>query len=71
MIIRALKITADITALWGVATGLAAGLSLAYIGDHYHLIKLPGYVYDLSYLPIKVKGFDVIWITIISFAIAL
>lgn len=60
-----------LTALWGVAVGLATGLSLAYIGDHYQLIKLPGYVYDLSYLPIKVKGFDVIWITVTSFAIAL
>ena len=60
-----------LTALWGVAVGLATGLSLAYIGDHYHLIKLPGYVYDLSYLPIKVKGFDVIWITVTSFVIAL
>ncbi|MFH2068655.1 MAG: ABC transporter permease [Candidatus Omnitrophota bacterium] len=60
-----------LTALWGVAVGLAVGLSLAYVGDHYQLVKLPGYVYDLSYLPIKVRGFDVIWITIISFAIAL
>ena len=60
-----------LTALWGVAVGLATGLSLAYIGDHYQLIKLPGYVYDLSYLPIKVKGFDVIWITVTSFVIAL
>ena len=60
-----------LTALWGVAAGLAIGLSLAYIGDHYHLVKLPGYVYDLSYLPIKVQGFDVIWITVVSFAIAL
>jgi len=25
-----------LTALWGVAVGLATGLSLAYIGDHYH-----------------------------------
>ncbi len=60
-----------LTALWGVAVGLAIGLSLAYIGDHYQVVKLPGYVYDLSYLPIKVRGFDVIWITIVSFAIAL
>ena len=60
-----------LTALWGVAVGLAIGLSLAYIGDHYHLVKLPGYVYDLSYLPINVRGFDIIWITIVSFAIAL
>lgn len=60
-----------LTALWGVAAGLVTGLSLAYIGDHYQLIKLPGYVYDLSYLPIKVNSFDIIWITVISFAIAL
>ncbi|MFA5393061.1 MAG: ABC transporter permease [Candidatus Ratteibacteria bacterium] len=60
-----------LTALWGVGIGLATGLSLAYIGDHYQLIKLPGYVYDLSYLPIKVQVFDIIWITVVSFGIAL
>ncbi len=60
-----------LTALWGVSLGLATGLSLAYIGDHYQLIKLPGYVYDLSYLPIKVRGFDILWITVVSFVIAL
>ncbi len=60
-----------LTGLWGVAIGLATGLGLAYIGDRYQLVKLPGYIYDLSYLPIKVQGTDILWIGAAAFAIAL
>ena len=60
-----------LTGLWGVVSGLAVGLSLAYVGDHYQLVKLPGAVYDLYYLPIKVPAGDVLWICLSAFVIAL
>ncbi|HNQ34555.1 MAG TPA: ABC transporter permease [bacterium] len=60
-----------LTGLWGILGGLGVGLSLAYLGDRYRLIKLPGYVYDLSYLPIQVRGTDVLWIVLSAFSIAL
>ncbi|MFH0796256.1 MAG: ABC transporter permease [Candidatus Omnitrophota bacterium] len=60
-----------LTGLWGVVSGLAVGLSLAYVGDHYQLVKLPGAVYDLYYLPIKVPAGDVLWICLSAFLIAL
>ncbi len=52
----------------GLVLGLGLGLSLSFLLKKYQFIKLPAFVYDLSYLPIKVQGSDLV---IISAAVLL
>ncbi len=43
----------------GTFAGAALGLGACYILDHYHLISLPGDVYQITYLPFHVLPGDV------------
>ena len=47
----------------GLVLGLSIGLFLAFLLEKYQFIKLPAFVYDLSYLPIKVQGSDLLTIS--------
>ncbi|MDX9714716.1 MAG: lipoprotein-releasing ABC transporter permease subunit [Dissulfurispiraceae bacterium] len=48
----------------GTLMGLAGGYGLSYILNNYELIKLPADVYYLSKLPVKVKLFDFVVVSI-------
>ena len=48
----------------GLVLGMGLGLFLAFLLEKYQFIKLPAFVYDLSYLPIKVQGSDLITISV-------
>jgi lipoprotein-releasing system permease protein len=43
----------------GVAVGAVVGIGLALVLDHYRLLRIPGGVYFLDYVPFEVRGFDV------------
>jgi lipoprotein-releasing system permease protein len=44
----------------GTATGTALGCGLAFIADHYRLIRVPIDVYQISYVPFVVMGIDLL-----------
>jgi lipoprotein-releasing system permease protein len=54
----------------GTVIGCLIGLSLCWIADTYHLIRLDGEVYYISYLPFKVRIPDVIAICAASLFIS-
>ncbi len=45
--------------LWGAVGGVVFGLGLCWIQDTFRVIKLPGDVYFIEYLPVSVHPFDV------------
>ncbi|MCK4244443.1 MAG: ABC transporter permease [Candidatus Omnitrophica bacterium] len=47
-----------LTGVIGVTLGLAIGLFSSFLLKRYQFIRLPAFVYDLSYLPIKVQASD-------------
>lgn len=51
------------TGVIGVSLGLAIGLFSSFLLERYQFIKLPTFVYDLSYLPIKVQASDLLIIS--------
>ncbi len=60
-----------IIGLIGTALGALGGYGLGYLIGHYQLIKLPGDVYYLSYLPVKMKLFDFVAVCTASMLISL
>ncbi len=52
-----------LTGVIGVAFGLTIGLFCSFLLKRYQFIKLPAFVYDLSYLPIKVQASDLLIIS--------
>ncbi|PIW33650.1 MAG: lipoprotein-releasing system transmembrane subunit LolC [bacterium (Candidatus Ratteibacteria) CG_4_9_14_3_um_filter_41_21] len=57
------------TSLIGVGMGLAIGLLGSFLLEKYQFIKLPPFIYDLSYLPVKVENGDLIIIAAGTFLI--
>lgn len=60
-----------LTGLSGVSAGLAVGLSLAFIGDRYRLIRLPGQFYGIDHLPIMIEWGGVLWISGLALLVSL
>lgn len=59
-----------LTGLAGVFTGLFVGLGLAWGGDRYQLIKVPGQFYGIDYLPIMVDWGAVVRVVALALVIA-
>jgi lipoprotein-releasing system permease protein len=53
----------------GTVLGLIIGLSVIYIADTYHLIKLNPQVYMMEYLPLKISFFEIAAVVISSMVI--
>lgn len=49
-----------IIGLAGSLTGVALGLALAFIGDRYHLVRLPAEVYSINNVPLHLAPRDVV-----------
>lgn len=59
-----------IIGLMGTVIGFALGVNISLIFDHYHLIKLSGDVYYISYLPFKMRGLDLFLVGTVSVLIS-
>jgi lipoprotein-releasing system permease protein len=57
--------------VFGTAIGLVLGYSLAYLGGHYHVIRLAPEVYSIDYVPFAPRITDGVWVSIIALAISL
>jgi len=44
--------------LVGTAVGAIGGVALADVADRYRLVRIPGDVYQISYVPFTIQGFD-------------
>ncbi len=60
-----------IIGLIGTVIGIIGGYGLGYVIGHYKLIKLPADVYYISHLPVKMKPFDFIVVSISAILICL
>jgi lipoprotein-releasing system permease protein len=59
-----------IIGLIGTTIGAALGILVAWILDNYHLIKVSTEVYQISYIPFKVRAWDVTMITLTALLIS-
>lgn len=57
--------------VFGTAIGLVLGYALAYLGGHYHVIRLAPEVYSIDYVPFVPRVTDGIWVSSIALAISL
>jgi lipoprotein-releasing system permease protein len=48
----------------GTTVGAAAGVGLAFVADHYRLIRIPMDVYQVSYVPFVVEPFDLLLVIV-------
>jgi lipoprotein-releasing system permease protein len=57
--------------IFGTAIGLILGYALAYLGGHYHVIRLAPEVYSIDYVPFAPRVTDGVWVSSIALAISL
>ena len=57
--------------VFGTAIGLVLGYALAYLGGHYHVIRLAPEVYSIDYVPFAPRIADGIWVATIALVISL
>ena len=55
--------------LIGTIAGVVLGITLCVLQSHYHLIRLPGDVYYITALPVKLKVMDVIMVAVSALSI--
>ncbi len=55
----------------GVIIGMFAGITICVFLSHYPIIKLPGEVYPVEYMPVKLKLFDLILISVVAIFISI
>ena len=53
----------------GVGVGLIVGISLCFIIDKYHIIRLPQDIYYLEYMPVNIKFIDLVCILVCSLSL--
>jgi lipoprotein-releasing system permease protein len=52
-------------------TGVILGIIVSVVADRYHLVQLPGDVYQITYLPFRVQPLDVTLIFVAAVAVCL
>ncbi len=70
-VLRIFVMQGIIIGLVGTALGLAGGLSVMYVIEHFELIKLPAEVYFIDRLPLKLDFADGAKIVVVSLLISL
>ena len=55
----------------GTLAGALLGIIACALGNHYHLVSLPGEVYSLSKIPFHLRGIDVALSIVIAFVLSL
>ena len=56
---------------FGMVAGTALGVGGAWVMDHYHLLRVPGRVYFLDYVPFLVQPQDLVVVMLLTFGLAL
>ena len=54
----------------GTVIGLFIGLSVIFLADKYHLIKLNPEVYMIEYLPLKISGYEILAVVVAALLIS-
>jgi lipoprotein-releasing system permease protein len=54
----------------GTVIGLALGYAIAYLGGHYHVIRLSPEVYSIDYVPFAPRAYHAVWITLFAVLIS-
>jgi lipoprotein-releasing system permease protein len=57
--------------VFGTGVGLVLGYALAYLGGHYHVIRLAPEVYSVDYVPFAPRVTDGLWVSAVALAISL
>jgi len=52
--------------LLGTLAGSSLGIALSWFLDRYHLIHVPGDVYQISYLPFKLLPLNLLTVVVLS-----
>src|SRR5215213_6594371 len=68
---RAFLILGGLVAGSGMLAGTILGVGGAWVLDHYKLLKVPGRVYFLDYVPFLVKPMDLVLVLLLTLALAL
>lgn len=55
----------------GAGIGLALGLALSWLANHYRLVSIPAEIYSVSHITLKVQILDCVWITALAILISL
>lgn len=53
----------------GTGAGMALGLTVSWVCDHYRLLTLPGDVYQITHVPFRVEPLDVTLVAVAAMAI--
>jgi len=67
---QAFVLLGGLVAGFGTLVGIVLGVGGAWLCDHYHLIRLPGKVYFLDYLPFLVQPADLVLALVLTLALA-
>lgn len=54
----------------GAGLGVMAGLSICFVGNHYHLISLPADVYSISHVPFHISAREIIMAALGAFLVS-
>jgi lipoprotein-releasing system permease protein len=68
---QAFVLLGGLVAGFGVLAGTALGVGGAWVMNHYRLLKVPGRVYFLDYVPFLVQPEDLVVVLLMTFALAL
>ncbi len=68
---RAFRTLGGLIAGIGLVVGGSGGVIVAWVIDRYHLVRLPGRVYFLEYLPLLIQGRDLAWVLALTFGLAM
>ena len=68
---QAFVLLGGLVAGFGVTVGALLGVGGAWALDHYHLLRLPGHVYFLDYVPFKVQPGDLALVLLLALGLAL
>lgn len=68
---QAFVLLGGLVAGFGVAVGTILGVGGAWTLDHYRLLRLPGRVYFLDYVPFQVQPQDLVLVLLLALALAL
>lgn len=55
----------------GAMSGLALGLALSWIANHYRLISIPAEIYSVSHIRLNVRALDCGWVTALAIIVSL
>jgi lipoprotein-releasing system permease protein len=68
---RAFMLLGGMIAGSGMLTGTVLGVGGCWVADHYKLVRIPGRVYFLDYIPFRVQPWDLALVLLLTFSLTL